>query len=417
MAKFGIFCLPLTSHQNAILPLGAELIRRGHEVTVIGIPDLREKALRAGLAVETIAENEIPAGSMREHAKHSGSSSRFAFLKMAFGSSGFTELMLAYAPAVVRKLSLDFLIVDQSHYEGGSIAESCGIRFATVASDVPQLTDYAVPPLIFGWDYSPDLLGQLRNRAAYAAFHRLSKPVRQKINEFRRQSGLAPHRDFDDLFSKTLYISQMPQDLDFPRRQRSWVHYTGPFHSNETREPIEFPYDRLDDRPLVYCCYGSILNGLDQIYRAAALACEDLGVQLVISLGGINSESVRETLPVSCLVVQFAPQLELLKRSALMICHGGVNSVLESLTNGVPLVITPKANDAFGSAARVAHAGAGISLPVHSISAKSFRKAIGSALSNGEYRANALRLAKAIAQSGGVKRAAELMETSVAKGQ
>ena len=202
MAKFGIFCLPLTSHQNAILPLGAELIRRGHEVTVIGIPDLREKALRAGLAVETIAENEIPAGSMREHAKHSGSSSRFAFLKMAFGSSGFTELMLAYAPAVVRKLSLDFLIVDQSHYEGGRIAESCGIRFATVASDVPQLTDYAVPPLIFGWDYSPDLLGQLRNRAAYAAFHRLSKPVRQKINEFRRQSGLAPHRILTTFFQR-----------------------------------------------------------------------------------------------------------------------------------------------------------------------------------------------------------------------
>ncbi|MFZ0710133.1 MAG: glycosyltransferase, partial [Terrimicrobiaceae bacterium] len=47
----------------------------------------------------------------------------------------------------------------------------------------------------------------------------------------------------------------------------------------------------------------------------------------------------------SPIVVPFAPQLELLRRAALTITHAGLNTALESLNQGVPMVAIPIPND------------------------------------------------------------------------
>jgi len=53
----------------------------------------------------------------------------------------------------------------------------------------------------------------------------------------------------------------------------------------------------------------------------------------------MNAEAVQR-LPGSPLVV-YAPQLELLAKARLTITHAGLNTVLDSLSNGVPLVAIP----------------------------------------------------------------------------
>lgn len=40
-------------------------------------------------------------------------------------------------------------------------------------------------------------------------------------------------------------------------------------------------------------------------------------------------------------VVRYAPQVELVKRAAAVITHAGLNTVLETLAEGVPLVALP----------------------------------------------------------------------------
>jgi UDP:flavonoid glycosyltransferase YjiC (YdhE family) len=54
-----------------------------------------------------------------------------------------------------------------------------------------------------------------------------------------------------------------------------------------------------------------------------------------------------------------APQLDLLKSAVLCITHAGLNTVLESLTNGIPLVALPVTNDQPGVAIRIAAKGVG----------------------------------------------------------
>jgi hypothetical protein len=96
-----------------------------------------------------------------------------------------------------------------------------------------------------------------------------------------------------------------------------------------------------------------VQNGVEQVFRLVAEACAGLPIQPVISLGGGLSEESLGALPGSPLVVRYAPQLELLKLAALTIFHGGLNTALESLAHGVPMVALPVTIDQPGVGARI----------------------------------------------------------------
>jgi zeaxanthin glucosyltransferase len=62
MAHIGIISVPATGHLNPMTTLGYELKQRGHQVTVIGILDSKEKAEAAGLNFQAYAETDFPLG-------------------------------------------------------------------------------------------------------------------------------------------------------------------------------------------------------------------------------------------------------------------------------------------------------------------------------------------------------------------
>ena len=142
-----------------------------------------------------------------------------------------------------------------------------------------------------------------------------------------------------------------------------------------------------------------------------------LDAQLVISLGGATSPEALPDLPGSPLVVGYAPQLELLKRTTLTITHAGLNTTLESLSNGVPMVAIPIANDQPGVGARLAWTGAGEVVPLARLSVPKLRDAIAGVLKDDTYRKNTSRLAEAIARAGGVSRAADIVEQVISTGK
>jgi UDP-glucoronosyl and UDP-glucosyl transferase len=57
--------------------------------------------------------------------------------------------------------------------------------------------------------------------------------------------------------------------------------------------------------------------------------------------------------PSNAIVVNNAPQLELLKKASMCITHAGFNTLLEALTQGVPQIAIPVTNDQPGVAARI----------------------------------------------------------------
>jgi UDP:flavonoid glycosyltransferase YjiC (YdhE family) len=118
---------------------------------------------------------------------------------------------------------------------------------------------------------------------------------------------------------------------------------------------------------------GTLQNRQQNVFYTIAEACAGLDAQLVISLGGSGSPDSLTGLPGSPLVVGYAPQLELLQKAALTITHAGLNTTLESLTNAVPMVAIPVANDQPGVAARIAWTGAGEVVPFARLSVPKLR--------------------------------------------
>ena len=173
----------------------------------------------------------------------------------------------------------------------------------------------------------------------------------------------------------------------------------------------------MTEQPLIYASLGTVQNRLLGTFQTIAEACQGLDAQLVIALGGGSTPESLPALPGSPLVVGYAPQLELLQRTTLTITHAGMNTTLESLSNGVPMVAIPIANDQPGVAARIAWTGTGEVVPLKRLNISKLRGAIEQVLTEDSYKKNALRQQEAIKRAGGVKKAADIIEQVVSTGK
>ncbi|MBE9175239.1 glycosyltransferase, partial [Synechocystis salina LEGE 06155] len=417
MTHFGLLCPATTGHLNTMLPLGKALQQRGHTVTMFGVLDAQAKTLAAGLNFQAIAAGEFPLGAQTQSMAQLGKLSGLKALQYTVATiAKKAEAFFKEAPGVMINAGVEVLLVDQVSQEGGTIADHLGIPFITICSAVVLNREPTIPPYATPWPYDPSWLGQLRNRLGYALLNRATKPITKLINDYRRRWNLPAQSSPNDRYSQLAQISQQPAALEFPRQfLPPYFHFTGPFHSTVGRDVPDFPWDKLTNKPLIYASLGTIQGHLTDKFVTIAEACVGLDAQLVISLGGAEPESL-PTLPGNPLVVRYAPQLELLTKTTLTITPAGLNTTLECLSNGVPIVAIPITNDQPAVAARIAWAGVGEFIPAGKVNGKNLRQIIEKVLRQDSYKANALRLQQAIKESGGVSKAADIIEQVVAGG-
>ncbi len=415
MVHFGIICPAYTGHLNPMTALGRELQRRGHRVTLIGILDAQPNALAAGLGFRAIAESECPLGTMAKFFAEMGKLHGLA----AFASTvslfkELTALLLRDAPKAIREVGVEALLVDETTSAGGAVAEFLQIPFVTVCCALLLYAEDGVPPFFTPWSYNPAWWARLRNQLGWFAFAKARGSVREVIYEYRRKWKLPVCTNSTGFYSKLAILSQQPAEFEFPRQHLpQWWHFTGPYYDSTGRQKADFPFEKLTGQPLVYASMGTVQNRLQYVFPCIAQACAKLDVQLVISLGSSFNPEVLPTLPGEPLVVKYAPQLELLQKTTLTITHAGLNTTLESLSNGVPMVAIPIANDQPAVAARIAWTGTGEFIPLSGLSVPKLQAAIHRVLTQDSYKQNAVRLQQALLRAGGVSRAADIVEQAV----
>jgi MGT family glycosyltransferase len=419
MTHFGIICPAAAGHLNPMTTLGRELQQRGHRVTLFGILDAQPKTLAAGLDFWAVGKSEFPAGTMAQLFAQLGKLSGLPAVRYTINwIQEMAAMFLREAPEALKAAGVEALLVDQTSPEGGTVAEFLDIPFVSVSSALMLNQDLSVPPFNTPWKYSPAWWARLRNRVGYRLLYSIGRPIRKVIAEYRQEWKLPPHFSYNDSYSQLAQLSQQPAEFEYPRQALPQVfHFTGPYHNPASREPAPFPFEKLTGQPLIYASMGTIQNRLIGIFQNIASACQGLDAQLVISLGGSASPDSLPELPGSPLVVGYAPQLELLKKTTLTITHAGMNTVLESLSQGIPMVAIPIANDQPGVAARVAWSGAGQLVPLSRLSVPKLRDAIQRVLTEESYKNNASRLQDAIARAGGVRRAADIVEQVISTGK
>ncbi len=414
MTHFGIICPPFPGHLNPLAALGRELQWRGHRVTCLQIPDVELKVRSEGLNFYPLGQSTYQPGKLAETLKQL---SKLSGLEALRYSVKFCQQLAAIicqdAPSAIEAAGIEALLVDQLEPTGETIAESLGIPFVSVCCGQAIHRQADVPPFFTSWSYQNTWWARLRNLAAYYLLDRSCQPILQVINQYRQKWKLPAYQYYYSSCAAPLArISQQPAAFDFPCTKPEYFHYTGPFR-NSSPQTVSFPFERLTGQPTIYASLGSIQNTKYEVFHDIASACLSLDVQLVIAHGGgMNVEAVQK-LPGSPLVVEYAPQLEVLAKASLTITHGGLNTVLDSLSHGVPLVAIPITYEQPGTGARIRWTGTGEVVPLSHLDIPKLRTAIQRVLTEDSYLKNALRLKQAIAQAGGVKRAADIIEQSI----
>ena len=418
--RIGILSFSSPGHFYPLTALGRRLQSRGHDVVYVQVADLERPIRAAGLEFRQIGQDDFPPGSIRARDEELGKLKGLAALRCGLRGIGVKARMLFRdAPAAIRDEGVDSLIVDQIEMAGGTVAEYLGLPFVSAAAALPINLDARVPAVIFPWSHRVGARARLRNQVGHAAVEWIFSGILRTINRQRQEWGLPPARNVDSLFSRLAQVAQLPAALELPgRRPPPYVHHTGPWTDAAGRAPVDFPWSRLDpERPLVYASMGTLQNGVLRTFQMIAEACAGLDLQLVISLGGGQDPALLGDLPGDPVVVGYAPQLDLIERSALTISHGGLNTALESLAQGVPMVVLPVAYDQPGVGTRVEWSGVGRSIPVGRLTVDRLRDAVRIVLGNPAYRERAGRLQSRIEAADGVNRAADLIEEAFGTGR
>jgi len=405
--KLGFICLNLPGHINPLTALARHLQARNHEVVFL------YSSGAAGLPFIPSPEKDRFTENLPEVSRLQGDDAVKFSLRMLMTQ---TETILKSLPAVVGANGIDALVLDtvQFYAELGPI--QLGMPYIQVAAAVHLDFSGYTPLCLYGWPHQTTPAALARNREGVTNLVTLLESVNEGVKAHAESAGLKiDWEDPDSTLSPLASITQVPRAFDFESSHwPSQFHHTGPFHDGKGRENVDFPWERITGEPLIYASMGTILNGRIDVFRTIVTAlAKHKDLQLVLSVGDEVDPEKIGPVPNNAIIVKQAPQLELLKQTSVCITHAGLNTVLESLAQGVPQVAIPVTYDQPGVAARIADKQTGVVTSLDKLTADHLSALLNEVLSNCTYRDNARTLQNAIAEANGLSIAADLVEESL----
>jgi MGT family glycosyltransferase len=172
-------------------------------------------------------------------------------------------------------------------------------------------------------------------------------------------------------------------------------HFVGPALGSRLAEEWS---PRRADLPLLFVSLGSTMSDAG-FYRACVDQFGDGAWQVAMTARDVVAA------PENIDVRPWFPQPAVLKHADVFISHGGMNSTMEALHQGVPLVVVPQTPEQAANADRVAELGLGERVDDHG----ELRTAVERVAKSGTIRSNVDRMRAAISNAGGAGRAADVV--------
>lgn len=384
-----MFSLPAHGHVNPTLPLMAELARRGERIICYATEPFRQKIEAAGARYRAYEE----AGAFDPNTALGG-----PFGLMARSAEAAEQLLPGLLAAVGAERP-DYLILDSMCLWGNLVQQITGLPA------IASYSSFAMSTKMFGAlrgdNPAPPLGDTLRGLPLLARY----LLVRRRIDRRYGTKTPGPAGFFGASQRLNLiYTSRMfqPQEAEFGEQ----FAFTGPSVA-ERHDAGDFPLAALGGAPLIYISLGTIFNESLAFYRACFAAFGGSRHQVVLSVGQTVDLAALGEPPANFIVRRHVPQLEILRRAALFVSHGGMNSASESLLYGVPLLVVPQIGDQFFVAARVRELGAGLNLANAAVTPERLRLLAERILDEPSFARQAEALGASLRAAGGFERAAD----------
>jgi UDP:flavonoid glycosyltransferase YjiC (YdhE family) len=261
----------------------------------------------------------------------------------------------------------DLIVREGMEYGGCITAESLGIPHVSIAGNAYAAVD---SPQVHYFPGNRLLVAEplARHREQFAL-----PPDPETIMPFRylHLCFTPPRWDGDEV--------PRPANTRFVRHTSAVLSGTGAPHS----------FEQQRDRPTVLASLGTVFNKTPGVLEAIVEALADEPLNAIVAIGRDQDSARFGTQPANVRLEAYVPQPALLGRCDLFITHGGFNSVKESLSQGVPMVVVPITADQPYSAGRCAALGVAEVIEPDKRSSEKIRAAVRKVLADPSYRSNA----------------------------
>jgi len=434
---------PGAGHINSSLTLARPLRERGHRIVYYGLADARPFVIEAGFEFVSFAEEIVPG-----HGLHYSAPRVSWWRRRLAQERHFAAFLGRCADGTIdrqlQSLNPDLVVCDSLVWYIALRALRLRLPTAGVSTLLCGPPNPHSPPVLYSrlprdspWGRTVVRADWARMRVEFfftsylaslllgryrtpARVHRLTNVCRR----LARQAGVPCREGVDYWFGVAGPHLMLPEILICPRSfdltsapdigRRYLAGVIDGFRPEDTGL-----LDQLNrGKPLVYCSLGSdshlyphSTHFFDIVAEASRLRPQ---WQWVLSVGPhVDPDHFRAGANLA--VVKWAPQMALLHNAAVMVTHGGLNSVMECIHLGVPMVVVPGLRDQPGNMVRAVSHGVAVGASMRGLQAHQLAAKVAYAMGSQEMRRALAKLRESIATENGLPAALELLESLAGK--
>lgn len=339
MKKIACFCIPAHGHTNPMLPVIAELVKRGNIVRFYSFDEFNEKIKATGATFVSVDRflPELSEGEMERLKNISTTEMTIQAIWTTCHMNDFLdEQFKEFEPDVIYTDSVCFWgKLAALKYHVPMVVSTSTFAFNQMSSQYMKYSLSEMADMIFGL---PKISKALKALKPYGYHVKNALELVQSDNNT----------------DSVVYTTKRFQ----PYAESFSNHYlfAGPSVFSKT-----IPAKNIQ-RPLVYIAMGTIINDRPDLYEKCVNALRNLNVDVIISCGRTFDQSSLGDLPNNISIYPYVDQLEILSKASVFITHCGMNSVSESLYMATPMVLYPQTGEQQAVARRVTEIGAGLLL-------------------------------------------------------
>jgi MGT family glycosyltransferase len=397
MARVLFLNLPLYGHVLPTLDVAAELVNRGEEVTYY-LTDAFAEAIQATGATFQCYESTLK--------DHRPAEKRFSQL--------LVEECRYVIPQVIERIRNarpDYILYESSCLWGRLLAQlfqvpiiSCrtGLVANNHFSHISALLENSQGSSPGTFRMLIETYNDLAALADLCATYELPPP------EQDAESLFFPTEDLNIVFTSRLL---QPGGETFDER---FVFVGTPLETRQARLPaFDMQLTAPQDAPVLYISLGTIYNVQPDFYRQCFQAFGNRPYRVILSLGRTDADPLSGPVPANFQICASVPQIHVLRQADIFVTHGGLNSAMEALYYGVPMIVVPQMPEQAMTARHLAELGLGIMLDKTTLTAETLYAAAQSLSNDTGLRARLSLAQTEVKAAGGARRAADAIQQFV----
>lgn len=393
MTHIAMFSIAAHGHVNPSLEVIRELVARGHRVTYAIPPVFAEKVAETGAEVK-LWKSTLPGPDDDPEAWGD---------TLLDNVEPFLDDAIQALPQLIEAYEgdePDLVLHDIASYPARVLAHRWGVPAVSLSPNLVAWEGYEKEIAEPMWE---EPRKTERGRAYYARFQ-----------AWLEENGISLHPDpFAGRPDRSVVLIPKALQPNADRVDETVYSFVGACQGDRGAEG---DWQRpADADKVVLVSLGSAFTKQPAFYRECVRAFAGLpGWHVVLQIGRHVDPAEVGEVPANVEVRSWVPQLAILQQADLFVTHAGAGGSQEGMATATPMIAVPQAVDQFGNADMLQGLGVARHVPAEEATAEALREAALALLGDPEVARRLADLQAEMAEEGGTRRAADLIEAELA---